>query len=147
MKKHLRKRRGISSIIANTLLIGIVVATGTVLLIWANTSFDAFKDDLGEVLTARREAARERVVVEEVWFKENSTGKYVVSYIRNYGDIDVNIVSVYLNGSMAWNGTTGISVGRVVSLELEESWVSGRVLWITASTERGKTVKSSWVVK
>ena len=146
MKKLLNKRRGISSIIANTLLIGIVVAAGTVMLIWANTSFDTFQDNLGEVLTARREAARERYVVEEVWFKENSTGKYVVSYIRNYGEIDVNVVSVYLNGSMAWNGSTSVAAGRVVSLELEESWISGRVLWITASTERENSVKSSWVV-
>jgi len=147
MKKLLHKRRGISSIIANTLLIGIVVAAGTVMLIWANTSFDTFQDNLGEVLTARREAARERVVVEEVWFKENITGKYVIYYIRNYGEIDVNLVSLHLNGSMAWNGSTSVNVGSVVSLELEENWVSGRVIWVTILTDRENSVKSSWVVK
>ncbi len=147
MRGYLRKRHGVSSIIANTLLIAIVVATGTVLLFWTNASFDTFKNELGAVMTANSEAAQERVIVEEVWFKENATGKYIVPYIRNYGDINLTIVSIYLNGSMAWNGTIDIASKRVVTEELVVSWVKDRVVWITVSTDRGKTARSSWVTR
>ncbi len=102
--------RGISSIVANMVLVLIMISAGTLLVAWTEMSIDDVQDDIGSWLTVRSEAVQESLNVEMVYFREDIEGKYILLYIRNYGVIDLNLSAVYVNGALEWAGSESTSI-------------------------------------
>jgi len=148
----LGRRKGISTIIANLVMVAIVLTLATSLFIWANSSFGTYQGSAGLWFSTRSEAMRERFVVEEVWFTD--AGAKINIYVRNVGDIDITIADVYINRTRVEAAkvspilSLSLSTGRVVQITVTLSpskWSLGSVSEIVVATSRGSTVRGNWI--
>jgi len=148
-KGPLGHRKGISTIIANLLMVAIVLTLATSLFIWATSSFGVYQGSAGLWFSSRSEAMRERFVVEEVWFTD--AGAKINIYVRNVGDIDITIADIYINRTRVEAGIDPslpltLNTGRVIQITvtLSSMWGPGRVSEIVVATSRGSTVRGYW---
>jgi flagellin-like protein len=103
------KRRGLSPIFSNILLILIIVLGMSFAFAYLTGYVSDFQQGQGS-------AIMELIVVEDVWFR-NTTNIHINITLYNYGQVDVTVVSVYLDGLQA--DFTGDSAG-VLNLSPEE---------------------------
>jgi len=149
-KGPLGHRKGISTIIANLVMVAIVITLATSLFIWANASFGIYQGSAGLWFSSRSEAMRERFVVEEVWFTD--AGAKINIYVRNVGDIDIAIADIYINRTRVEAAKVSpilplsLNTGRVVQITvtLSSKWSLGSVSEIVVATSRGSTVRGYW---
>jgi len=142
LRKLFRSRFGVSPVVASVILAAAVIATGIATLYWASSALDIQRSEAGVFFFNKSEAVREVLVIEDVWFYEFGGVKYVNVTVRNVGTVDFEVVSVYLNGSKAWDGSVGVGVGEAVTVEIEFSWNEG-IYQIAVVTARGNRVESS----
>ena len=83
----IRGRSGVSPMVSDAILTGIVVVSMAILLVWA--SWYAYSNP-------SKMAVKERFFVEDVWFNSTST---MGIYIYNFGKVSVTINRVYINGT------------------------------------------------
>ncbi len=83
-KKFIRDKRAITAVLSNLLLTVVAVAA----MALATTATYVITTNL-------RETMSERVIIEDLWFN-NSTGSIDV-YLRNVGQVAIQISSVYVN--------------------------------------------------
>src|SRR2546421_7728958 len=106
VKRVRRSRKGISTIMANLMMLVIVVSLSGLLFVWATSSFGAYTGGAGYWFTSRSIANQERVSVEAVYF--GSTGainNLVTLYVRNVGATPFSVASVYVNSTLYnWAG-------------------------------------------
>lgn len=136
-----RRRRGVSPIIADLLMVVIVVTAMTGVLMWVMT----------QVTTSpTREAPAERFIIEDVWFT-NITGSSpsdmgnITIYVRNVGKVDVEIDLVMVNGTSKPFSVNGATVDNLLSLTVGEgnyiyvnsTWSSGSWYYIQMASKRG----------
>jgi len=151
-KGPLGHRKGISTIIANLLMVAIVLTLATSLFIWASSSFGIYQGSAGLWFSSRSEAMRERFVVEEAWFTD--AGAKINIYVRNVGDIDITIADIYVNRTRVEAAKIDprlprtIPTGQVwvfqITLSYPEEWNQGSVSEIVVATSRGNTVRGYW---
>ena len=72
VKWNRKSRKGISTIMANLMMLVIVVSLSVLLFVWATSSFGAYTGGVGYWFSSRSIANQERVSVETVYF--GSTG-------------------------------------------------------------------------
>jgi flagellin-like protein len=101
------KRRGLSPIFSNILLILIIVLGMSFAFAYLTGYVSDFQQGQGS-------AIMELIVVEDVWFR---SATHINITLYNYGQVDVTVVSVYLDGLQV--DFTGDSDG-VLTLSLEE---------------------------
>ena len=156
MRRKWRNRLGVSTVIANMLMILITMSLAAILVAWAGTSFGAFSSGSQLFFAQRGQALQERFVIEIVFF--NKTNNYVYLFVRNVGLVDIKLSSIYVNGnaitptcSSPWQclGKTSASnldlpVQQVVELPLNygSAWTSGTVFNIVAASSRGNQVQA-----
>ena len=88
VKRNRKSRKGISTIMANLMMLVIVVSLSGLLFVWATSSFGAYTGGAGYWFSSRSIANQEKVSVEAVYF--GSTGpvnNLVTIYVRNVGTI------------------------------------------------------------
>jgi len=151
-KGPLEHRKGISTVIANLLMVAIVLTLATSLFIWATSSFGIYQSSAGLWFSGRSEAMRERFVVEEVWFTD--AGAKVNIYVRNVGDIDITIADIYVNRTRVEAANIDprlprtIPIGQVwvfqITLSYPEEWNPGSVSEVVVATSRGNTMRGYW---
>jgi flagellin-like protein len=95
------KRRGVSSIIAELLLIVITVSIGTLVYGFASTAFGGFGAGFSNLVQGAGSQLAENVVIEQVYFitATNSTSCPVACgdlFLRNVGANTVTIQAIYL---------------------------------------------------
>ncbi len=112
------KRRGISPVIAVLLLIVIAVAAAVLTYVWLTGYMTS---QFGAVRTSQVE---ERLKIEAASL--DTTGSFTL-YVRNIGDSDVKISTVYLLGS---DGETVLEVitGTSITVNAVEGTVSDRTI-------------------
>jgi flagellin-like protein len=127
------KRTGVSPVIATLLLIVIAVAAAVLAYIWI----------IGYQGTLTQQAStaqlQERIKIEAVQY---SSGTLTV-YVRNIGDVNVNIDALYVidkTGTIIGSSTTvGLTLtpGQVDSQTVSASLTSGETYTVKAVTQKG----------
>jgi flagellin-like protein len=94
------KRRGVSSIIAELLLIVITVSIGTLVYGFASTAFGGFGAGFSDLVQGAGSQLAENVVVEQVYFITTTNSTCPVAcgdlFLRNVGANTVTIQAIYL---------------------------------------------------
>src|SRR3989454_5546246 len=106
VKRNRKSRKGISTIMANLMMLVIVVSLSVLLFVWATSSFGAYTGGVGYWFSSRSIANQERVSVETVYFgSTGSVNNLVTLYVRNVGTTPFSIASVYVNATLYnWAG-------------------------------------------
>ncbi len=94
-----RSRRGISTVVANMMMIGITLSLGAILVAWAGQSYGAFSGGSQLFYQQRGQALQESFVIETVFFETNPPTRQIFVFVRNVGLININIVAIYVNGT------------------------------------------------
>lgn len=148
-----RSRLGISTIMANLLMLIIVVTLSSLLFVWSVSSFTGYQSGAGFWFSSRSNSNQERPSVENVFFGSgaNCPGGYaycVTIYVRNAGTIPVTISSIYLNQTLYTQSYSPILVNGVQQFQfplIGQSWMKGDLQTLTVATSRGTTVQTTWV--
>ena len=84
-------------------MVSIVFAMFAIVYPWASSSILLYVNQANNWYSSKQNVAKERIVIEFAMF--DTTTKKTVFCIRNVGDIDVNIVDIYVDGNAtALNG-------------------------------------------
>jgi len=161
MRRKWKNRLGVSTVIANMLMILITMSLAALLVAWAGTSFGAFSSGSQLFFLQRGQALQERFVVEEVFFNATGSNHNIMIFVRNVGLIDVIIAAIYVNGNSGitfaaaqpWlclnknpcpvpnTATSKLDLGvqQVVEFNLNygTSWTTGTVFTIVVTSLRG----------
>jgi len=152
------RRLGVSTIVANMLMITITLSLAAILVAWAGTSYGAFTGGTQLFFAQRGQALQERVVIENVYFNKTASPPQIFLFVRNVGVEDVKVVAIYVNGTaLTPTGSggscqfTGSPAGRVLavgevcefSLNWTAGWSSGYVFFIVVATARGNQVSTN----
>jgi archaellum component FlaF (FlaF/FlaG flagellin family) len=159
-------RRGISTVVANMMMIGITLSLGAILVAWAGQSYGAFSGGSQLYFQQRGQALQENFVIEEVFFNRSASPQQIFVFVRNVGLININLVAIYVNGtSLTPVTTTGhgwctsyfgsassasLGVGSVCEYSLQWPssscspnycpWNSGNIFYIVIASMRGNQV-------
>ncbi len=144
--------RGISTVIANVLMVTIVVSLGTGLFIWASGGLSTFESASSVFFEQRNQAIQEIITIEDVWF--NSAGAKIT--VRNAGTINVVVASIYVNGTRVTASPltpSSLNVRSATSFSIASSALPGynsniqQLYYITIATQRGTTIRAAWVTR
>ena len=167
--RRLWSRRGISTVVANVMMIGITLSLAAILVAWSGQSYGAFSGGSQLYYQQRGQALQENFVIEEVFFNKTVSGSTVDQifvFVRNVGLININVTAIYVNGTSitpstttghgwcSFSGTThpstSLGVGQVCDFSLSWStsscspnycpWASGNIFYIVVASTRGNQV-------
>ncbi len=165
MRRKWKNRLGVSTVIANMLMIGITLSLAAILVAWAGNSYGAFSGGSQLFYQQRGQALQENFVIEEVFFNRTAIQQIFV-FVRNVGLININIVAIYVNGTSltpsseratggaTFSGTNpssaSLGVGSVCEFSLTWPtctyspnycpWVTGNIFYIVVASTRGNQV-------
>lgn len=142
--KRVRRRRGIGTTVTSVMLVAAVSMMGAFVLSWSSSGYAAQRVAVSETADDRVNQIREDVVLEDVWFFTNSTSSYAKVTVRNAGEVAIDVSSIYVNNTRAWNDGRTIAAGTTGEMTFQSLWSagSGQDVWI--KTERGTEVKQLW---
>jgi len=134
MKKILKGKKGISTILAALLLVVIVVVASVIVYAWSTGLFGG--------LMPSSPSVKEGLSMDSYKWTANSTATL---YIRNVGSVDVTIESYYIEeAGQTKSGPTACGVTILVNQALEVpvtpsgfTWVSGHSYTVKLITMRG----------
>lgn len=120
--------RGISILISNVLMLAVVIGVASLVMAFVNLYVVNYQQGQGAAL-------EERLIIEDVWFREDALD----ITIYNYGEIDAKVVTVFVDGAMAWEGREETGIGEHKTLTVDLRWTSDETYAIKLLTERGTT--------
>lgn len=125
MRQMLKDKRGVTPILSNVLLTVVAVAAMSL----AASATYIITDNL-------RQTMGERVVVEDVWFNSNG----ISIYLRNTGEVAVDVSAVYVNFTRAFFTPLVLEVGDHGWLNVSSSWEVDSLYNINVRTSRGTRI-------
>lgn len=140
MRARPRKKRGLSPIFSNILLILIIV-------LGMSFAFAFLTGYVTDFQLGRGSAIMELIEFEDVWFKNENQ---IDITIYNYGKADVKVVSVYLDGIQGSLGDNDnfptLPIGEHGSIQIDPSklLVQNAVYNIKIVTERGSAFEGKY---
>jgi archaellum component FlaF (FlaF/FlaG flagellin family) len=148
-RRKLKRNLGVSTVVANMLMILITLSLAAILVAWAGTTYGAFSGGSSLFFQQRGQALQERLVIENVYF--NSSKGFIRVFVRNVGVVDTGVVAIYVNGTTPGEVAGGtctvpgspvpMGVGQVCEFRLKwtftGSYTSGSVFNIVVATARG----------
>lgn len=147
-ERLLSNKRGVSEIIASLILILVVTAAGVVIYAYSVSAFSSSGSHFEQQTKLNTEQIRERFQVIRVWW-DNSNNQLNLT-ILNYGQIDITVSAVYINGTAVQQFLSGqsvhVGVGELVYVKFVSPLPiqSGTVSEILVVTERGGKNSVSW---
>jgi len=115
-------RRGVSEIVATLLMIAIVFSLGSFLYVFYSNHLQLNR------AVYERTIDRYRKIMESdfgvTWYSYNSTSNTLTLYIYNYGDREVRLVRVYIDGN-PYDINILINPDEILKLDLSISLQSG----------------------
>jgi len=87
------KRSGFTTAVSAVILIAAVSILGSVMVIWANSTFNAERQRIGDYYETNSNLLKETLMIEDVWLSKVPQN-YVNLTLRNIGDITVDIKEV-----------------------------------------------------
>ncbi|MCS7113904.1 MAG: hypothetical protein N3F10_04440 [Candidatus Bathyarchaeota archaeon] len=126
-----RDRRAITPVLSNLLLM--VVAVAAMSIAAAATYM---------ITMNLRETMGERLIIEDVWFKNEAGNPVICIYIRNTGKSTIQISDVYINSARVNLSPRALELddGEHGWLNVTYPWEPGRVYKIETVTRRGTKV-------
>lgn len=151
--RNRRSQRGISTIMANLMMLIIVVTLASMLFIWAISSLGAYTGGAGTWFSSRSIANQERPSVESVFFaySPNCPGgsTYCVTiYVRNVGTTPFTVSSIYINSTLYTQSSTPVLVSQVQQFLFGltgQTLAKGDLQTVTVATQRGTVITTTWV--
>jgi hypothetical protein len=151
--RRLKRNLGVSTVVANMLMILITLSLAAILVAWAGTTYGSFSGGSSLFFQQRGQALQERFVIENIFFNTTGSPPYTIMiFVRNVGVVEIQVVAIYVNGntlafvsSGSWlcqGGTCALpfrlGVQQVVEFNLQaSSWESGTVFTIVVASARG----------
>jgi archaellum component FlaF (FlaF/FlaG flagellin family) len=139
----LRKRRAISTVVTNAILLASVATLGVFVLVWSSTSLSQERQELERVFSTQINKLNEDIVFENVWFVTSPTKKVNVT-VTNAGSLGTNVTQInFINSTTLaqLNSVTytdgGILPYKSFSKNITYSWTSGKKFNIELITGRG----------
>lgn len=93
----LRRKLGVSTVVATMLMILITLALGSILIVWAGSTYGSFAGFSQLFFQQKSQALPEKLVVENAFFTKSSS--QLKTFVRNVGAEELNIVAIYVNGT------------------------------------------------
>lgn len=140
-------KRGVSEVIASLLMVLIVSIGGAALYSYSLGTFSSSSSSFQLQTDLREERARERFQIIAVWW--NVTTDYMNVTILNYGEIELAIEAVYINGTrVSISSGRGISrgTGKLISIKFTSPLPidEGDTCEILVVSERGSKDAVYW---
>jgi len=98
MKNKTRKAKrnlGVSSLVANMLMVLIVMALGSLLVAWATSNYGLYTGGSQLYFNQRQQALEEQFAIENVAFTKSQG--YIDIFVRNVGATQVHVVAIYVD--------------------------------------------------
>jgi uncharacterized membrane protein YoaK (UPF0700 family) len=144
-------RAGVSTIIAELMLLGIVVALGTIVYAFASNAFGNFGAGFAGAVSNAGDTLSERLIVEQVAFSPcpNAQSQQACVYVRDVGQLDAVVVAIYVNdltagtfvGSVNVNVPVRVGSFASVGIQIQNFSVQhGHAYSFTIVTSRGNSV-------
>ncbi|HUU87297.1 MAG TPA: hypothetical protein VMX17_06045 [Candidatus Glassbacteria bacterium] len=93
------------------------------------------------ITTNLRETMGERLLVEDVWFEQDS-GEVNI-YVRNVGRVTIQVAAIYVNKvGQLFNSPFNLEINENKWLKADFDWLSGESYYIDILTNRGTHVAS-----
>ncbi len=94
-------KKAVSPVISTLIIIGTVFALFAIIYPWFTSSLTLSQSSAGLWYLSQEEASKERIAIEMVAFEvDAATGnKSLKVFVRNIGEINVEIAAIYINGS------------------------------------------------
>ena len=139
--------RGVSEIVASLVILLIVSVAGAALYSYSLSAFSSSNDSFQLQIDQREEQDQERFSIIAVWWdKANQLNVTIL----NYGEIDLAIDVVYVDGTQVTTYTSGdgetMAKGSIVSVKFTSPVpiLDGQTFEIIVVSERGSRNAISW---
>ena len=151
-KSFLKNEEGVSPVVGALLMVMVVVAAFSAIYVFVLDYTANRKIVYTQFFTESIEEAKERFVIEDVWFtSDNGNNNKIDIYLRNVGKIKINITSVTImdNNSNTLEITLSppyliLDVGEHGWLNatlVSSSWQADTQYHVTVETERGNSIE------
>lgn len=99
MRRGIRRNRGISTIIANLLMIMFMLSIASMLVAYAGTSYSALSYGYTLSFDQKEKALKERFVIEKAWtdHEDLPLDDDILLFVRSVGLIEVSVVRIYVS--------------------------------------------------
>jgi len=146
-KNRLRKRRALSNVVTTMMLVTGTALLGSALFAWGMANFKNQQNNIGNQLNNEANAAKETLVVEDVWFFTNSTSpfNYANVTVRDTGTTAITVSSIFLNNTKKWSGTNTILPGNLATIAIPDNWGKTKPQNIWIQTKLQTNVKGIWI--
>lgn len=147
MGRRILGKRAVSPVISTLLMVGIIFAMFAIIYPWAFSSLTLSESIANIWYSSHEEAAKERFSIEMVVFRNESGITYIDAYVRNLGEVEINVTRIYINVSAqttvdpALPKTIYVSVSGVENVEcfsITYPWTNGETYRIKVITARGE---------
>ena len=131
-------RRGLSTVVTGAIMLSAVSIMGTTMLSWTNSNLFSHLKILDSSFSDKNNRLSEFLMVENVWFKQNS--KAVDITVSNVGTIGLNVTKITLT-----ENTTPTVISFNVPImphgtyetQIPYQWTVGSTVKISITTSRG----------
>jgi len=130
LKNLINNKHAVTPVLSSLLLTVIVVAAMSLAATAAYVISDNLHQSMGE-----------RFIVEDVWFRSGG----ISIYLRNIGEVDVSLSSVYVNFTNQLIAPLTLQMGKQTWLNITYPWISGSLYYVNIVTTRGTKVADYYV--
>jgi flagellin-like protein len=136
LRKLSRNRKAVSPVLSTILLILIVVSGMSV-------AFGYFVNFVRDYQAGRGGSVMELISIEDVWFKADRSTIQI--WLYNYGKIDANINTLYVDGHLVSFANFTISAGGHRNMSVSSEWTPDTAYHLRLVTERGSVFEGQYV--
>ena len=140
MAKH-TKRRALATVVSTGILLSAVAIMGSMLVAWSNSIFATEQNEINEVYSEGVNKLNEFLVIENVWFGNDTSNRFINVTMSNVGNIGLNVTKITLDNSvdkidlLITDG--GMTRNDIFSTEITYNWTTTDPIKITITTEKG----------
>jgi flagellin-like protein len=141
MRKLVRNRKAVSSVLGTILMILVVV-------VGMSMAFGFFVNFVKDYQAGRGASVMELVSIEDVWFKNDSElTKSINVWLYNCGKVSINVNELYINGQQQSGfNAVQIPIGNHTELTpVQFKWIEGTVYDLKFVTDRGTAIEGEYI--
>ena len=140
MAKH-TKRRALATVVSTGILLSAVAIMGSMLVAWSNSIFATEQNEINEVYSEGVNKVNEFLVIENVWFGNETSNRFINVTMSNVGNIGLNVTKITLDNSVDKTDLLitdgGMARNDIFSTEITYNWTITDPIKITITTEKG----------
>jgi len=144
MAKH-TKRRALATVVSTGILLSAVAIMGSMLVTWSNSIFATEQNEINEVYSEGVNKLNEFLVIENVWFgnetSSETSNRFINVTMSNVGNIGLNVTKITLDNSVdkidLFITDGGMARNDIFSREITYNWTTTDPIQITITTEKG----------